>query len=341
MHGRAQRGLRIGSPKFPSGYLKLALWASHAQRLPPSPVSTANVANLFIQMPAHVENRRNPEGQEYCPVIQVDYTSQSQLAEALISKQVHTVISALNVDFQSVSDAQLRLIEAAATSGCVRRFAPSEFNVDYDLDDSVLPYLEKKFHVAARRALEKTQLEYTYFYSGMFMDYFGLPRIEIHLRPLYTVLDLEHNEAAVPGDGSAVMALTLTEDVAKFVAASLDLERWPRVLTIVASQPTLNELVQLAETARGGRKLDVRYDSVQDLKRHNVQLLAGNEPIAQHFDGGHDQLKGLLCDLGASIALGAYNVRGAVDAVDLVALMEEKVGSPVRVDGFLQRYWAS
>lgn len=291
-------------------------------------------------MPAHVEKRRNPEGQEYLPVLQVDYTSPSQLTETLVSKQIHTIISALNVDFQSVSDAQLCLIEAAAASGCVKRFAPSEFNVDYDLDDSVLPYPEKRFHVAARRAVEKTQLEHTYFYSGMFMDYFALPRIETHMRHLYTVLDLEHNEAAVPGDGSAVMAMTYTQDVAKFVAASLELDKWPRVLTIVASQPTLNELVQLAETVRG-RKLDVRHDSVEDLKRHNIRLLAGNEPIAHHFDGGRDQLKGILCDLGGSIALGAYNVREAADAVDLVALMEEKVGAPIRIEAFLKQYWGS
>lgn len=291
-------------------------------------------------MPVQVEKRRNPEGREYFPVIEVEYANVAQLTKALASHKVHTVVSTLNVDFQSVSDAQLNLIEAAAAAGCVKRFAPSEYNIDYDLDDHILPYPEKRFHVAARRAVEKTQLEYTYFYSGMFMDYFALPRIQTHMRHLYTVLDIEHNEAAIPGNGEAAMAMTFTKDVAKFVAGSLDLEKWPKVSLIVGSEPTVNELVKLAESIRGS-KLDVRYDSLESLKSHEVRLLEGNEAIGDKFQGGRDQLKALVCDLGASIALGAYHLSKVADAVNLVPLLEDKIGAPVRIDQFLGQYWSS
>lgn len=260
------------------------------------------------------------------------------MAELLESKKVHTIISALNVDFQSVCDAQVRLIEAAAASSCVQRFAPSEYNVDYDLDDSVLPYPEKRFHVASRRALEKTRLEYTYFYPGMFMDYFALPRIETHMRPIYTVLDLEHNEVAIPGTGSAVMAMAYTKDVARYIAASLDLDRWPKVSLIIGSQPTVEELAQLAQRITG-EKLDIRYDSLDTLKKHSARLLTSNEAVGNLFDGGPEQLKALLCDLGGAIACGAYNIAQSKNGVDLVSLLGDRIEKPIAIEAFLQRYW--
>ncbi|KAK4939245.1 hypothetical protein LTR10_020441 [Elasticomyces elasticus] len=164
--------------------------------------------------------------------------------------------------------------------------------------------------------------------------------IPTHKRHLYTVLDIEHNEAAVPGDGSAVMAMTFTKDVARFVAGSLDLDKWPKVSLIVASQTTLNELVKTAETVTGS-KLDVRFDSVESLQSHDVKLLKGNDAIGDLFEGGRDRLKALACDLGASIALGAYDVSNAADGVDLVSLLEDTIGAPVRIGQFLGQYWSS
>ena len=272
------------------------------------------------------------------PLLESDYTNAAEMRALLESKRVHTVISALNVDFEPVSHVQVRLIEAAATSECVKRFVPSEFNVDYELDDDVLPYPEKKFHVAARHALEKTNLEYTLFYSGMFMDYFALPRLKTHMKPFYTVLDLEHNEIAIPGDGTAFMAFTYTTDVARYVAASLDLEYWPKVSLIIGSQLTLNELANMAQRIKG-EKLDIRNDSLESLRAHSAKLLTSNRSIANFFEGGHMQLNALLCDLGGAIALGAYDVAKAKDGVDMVKLFGEKVEKPVDIETWLARYW--
>lgn len=48
---------------------------------------------------------------------------------------IDTVISVLNLDFEEISDAQINLIRGAAKSGVVKRFIPSDFNVDYSLPD--------------------------------------------------------------------------------------------------------------------------------------------------------------------------------------------------------------
>ncbi|KAL2394091.1 hypothetical protein ABEF93_003402 [Exophiala dermatitidis] len=298
------------------------------------------VYSITRKIPDNVKPIRSPvSGEEYIPVLQTDYQDILTMTSLLESKNVHTVISALNVDFPSVSDAQIRLIEAAAATSCVQRFAPSEYNVDYDLDDTVLPYPEKRFHAAARRAVEKTRLNYTYFCPGMFMDYFALPRIETHMRPIYTVLDLGHNEAAIPGDGSAVMAMTYTKDAARYVAAALDLPRWPRVSLIIGSQPTVGELVQLAQTIKG-EPLDIRYDSLDALKAHTAEPLTGNRAVGDLFEGGPAQLNALVCDLAAAIACGAYDIAKAQDGVDLVSLLGDEVERPVSIESFLQRYWA-
>lgn len=170
------------------------------------------------------------------------------------------------------------------------------------------------------------------------MDYFALPRIQTHMRPIYTVLDLEHNEVAIPGDGSAVMAMTYTKDVARFIAASLDLESWPKVSLIIGSQPTVEELARMAERIKG-ETLDVRYDSLESMRLHTTKLLTSNEANGLLFEGGPEQLNALLCDLGASVALGAYDIAKAKNGVDLVSLLGNTVQKPVDIEAFLKQYW--
>src|ERR1700743_2848100 len=94
-------------------------------------------------------------GKHYLPYIQTDYSDDS-LVKQLTENHVNVVICAFIMDCDSASDAQLRLIRAANQCPCVRRFIPSEFNVEYNVGDNVLPYPEKRFHLTARRELEKT-----------------------------------------------------------------------------------------------------------------------------------------------------------------------------------------
>ncbi|GME39296.1 hypothetical protein F5Y13DRAFT_155325 [Neofusicoccum parvum] len=67
--------------------------------------------------------------------LEVDYSNVPVLAEVLAAHNIGTVISALNMDSQNASDAQISLIQAASASGSVTRFIPSDFNVDYDVSD--------------------------------------------------------------------------------------------------------------------------------------------------------------------------------------------------------------
>lgn len=263
----------------------------------------------------------------------------AEVAQLLEKHRIHTVICAFALDFEAASNSQLTLIKAADQAYTVERFLPSEFNIDYDLDDSVLPYPDKRLHTIARRELEKTQtLEYAYLYPGMFSDYFAMPNIETHLRALCVVLDAASGVAAVPGDGESVVSMSYTRDVARYTALALGLRRWPRVMTMATDHITLNELVRITERNLG-RKLQVTYQSVESLRRHETTVLPRNVPLADHFPEGLPQLKALTSDLEASMALGAYDFTKLGEHLDLVKEFEGIGVSPMRIEKLLELAW--
>lgn len=104
----------------------------------------------------------------------------------------------------------------------------------------------------AQAALEKTSnLEYTAFYSGFFLDYWGLPGVPSNKPPFTMVLDIANNEAVIPGSGNVPVTFTHTRDTAKFVAAILDLEKWDPETYVMGDKLTFNEALRLAEEVKG------------------------------------------------------------------------------------------
>ncbi|KAH9898628.1 NmrA-like family protein [Xylariomycetidae sp. FL2044] len=282
-------------------------------------------------------------GEKYQPIIHTDYSEES-LVERLTEKKVTVVISTLIMDCDSASDAQLRLIRAAEKCTYVSRFIPSEFNVEYDVGDDILPYPEKKYHIAARQELAKTTtLEYAYVYPGMFMDYFGMPKVPSSLRPLCFFIDPAKGMAVLPGDGEARMSMTFTTDAARYLALALEVDKWSRILTTAASTVSLNELVRLVEKSLG-RRLEVRYQPVEKLLRHETIDLPTNLDIAEdypeRFPQGLTQLRGLIADLEAGVALGAFDL-GTLGGgcLDLVKAFEGKVPDPRRIDDLIEEAW--
>lgn len=279
-------------------------------------------------------------------MIQTDY-SEASLISLFTQKNVSAVICAFIMDCDSASDAQLRLIRAADQCDCVRRFIPSEFNVEYNVGDDVLPYPEKRFHLIAREALGKTStLEYAYFYPGMFMDYFGMPKVATNLRPLCFFVDPVNGQAILPGDGEGRMSMTFTTDAARYLALALELEKWPRILMAVASTVSLNELVRLIEQSLG-QSLEVHYQPVRGLLKHETVDLPSNVDIAkqypERFPQGLDQLRGLIADLEAGVALGAYDLsdQGSLqnEHLDLVEYFGGRITPPRRIEDLVKEAW--
>lgn len=107
-------------------------------------------------------------------------------------------------------------------------------------------------------ALKATSLEWTSFQNVYFMDYYGMPYVETHLKPLMFVLDVRNSAASIPATGDEIMTLTYTKDLAKFVSALLDLPQWFYPMVCYSDKTTWNQALKVAEEMKG-----MRCDSLQ------------------------------------------------------------------------------
>lgn len=113
----------------------------------------------------------------------------------------------------------------------------------------VLPPLKDYFK--AIEVLKVSNLQWTVFLNGIFLDYFGPPEMKSYLKPNVFVIDLVNRIAAIPGDGNIPVTLTYSLDLAKFVVAALDLEEWPEESRVVGDEVTWNGFVALIEEITG------------------------------------------------------------------------------------------
>lgn len=111
----------------------------------------------------------------------------------------------------------------------------------------------------AQRELRKTtDLETTYVVNGFFLDSWGVPAVKTRMGYSTIVLDVPHKTAAIPGTGDVPIVFTHTTDVAKFVAASLDLVKWEPVSYVIGDKVTWNEFLHFAEVANGKCSTEIR-----------------------------------------------------------------------------------
>ena len=160
---------------------------------------------------------------------------------------MHTVIVAVSInDSDAWAAVQIALVDASVRQG-VKRFAPSEFNVSRKHDDPLIWYRPK---AVVADYVRKSGLEYTFFETGLFMSAIG-PEGLGHIGSHKFVIDIGKCTAQIPGDGNAKVAMTRVEDIGLFVAASLELDKWPEVSRMAGDVKSYNEIVRLAEAARG------------------------------------------------------------------------------------------
>lgn len=159
--------------------------------------------------------------------------------------------------------------------------------------------------------LRKTTLEWTQFHNGLFLDYYGMPHVQSHLSPLVVFVDIAHRAAAIPGTGDELISVTYTKDLAKFVVASLRLEKWDEVLQVYSDQTSVKQIVQLAEEATGktkylnivpqayrptGDKFKVTYEATEKLYKGEVTELPSHPYLYPYFP--KPMLEGLLSKFG-------------------------------------------
>ncbi|KAL4272891.1 hypothetical protein GQ457_13G008480 [Hibiscus cannabinus] len=173
-----------------------------------------------------------------------DLNDHESLVKAI--KQVDVVIS--TVGSLQITD-QVKIIAAIKEAGNVKRFLPSEFGTDVDLNNAVEP-AKSAFGQKAqiRRAIEAEGIPYTYVPCNCFAGYF-LPTLS---QPGAT--SPPRDKVVILGDGNAKAVFNHEDDIGTYTIKTVD---DPRTLnkTLFIRPPkntySFNELVALWEKLIG------------------------------------------------------------------------------------------
>ncbi|WKT38251.1 hypothetical protein QSH57_000069 [Fusarium oxysporum f. sp. vasinfectum] len=235
--------------------------------------------------------------------IQVDYDNVEALSQILKHHNVHTLICTIQITDEIASSAQVNLIRASDSSSTVKRFIFSAWG---SLPNEESP--AAAFQAASIEQLRRTNLEWTRFAIGFFLDYYGMPNIKTHLPMLTFALDIPHKKAAIPGTGDEPISFTYTYDVAKFVAAFLDETEWEELTVCYGERTTWNSFLKIAEEV-SGQPFEVTYDSVESLQRGAVSELPSHkaELVASPFPEAI--AKQLLAILGIWAVNGQFDIQ--------------------------------
>ena len=187
------------------------------------------------------------------PAVAIDYSDPASISTSLAGHNVHTVICTITVTNEESCQAQLNLIHAAAQSNTVKCFVPSDFGIHFKPEQAKnFPLVA--FKLAASELLKTTNLKYSLFHCGFFLDFYGHPKISNLKDAFPLVVDVENHVAAIPGSGNVKCVFTHTNDVAKFVVRALVMEDWPEHLFMCGDRKTWMEVVALAEEVKGETK---------------------------------------------------------------------------------------
>ncbi|KAK8038938.1 hypothetical protein PG993_007349 [Apiospora rasikravindrae] len=217
----------------------------------------------------------NMESKASAQLITVNYDDVSELVSVLESNGIEMVICTINPI--SSFEPELNLIQAAEKSSCTKRFIPSAWGNKLTKEACSYFYLAPgKLSVLA--ALDATSLEWTAVHTGLFMDYWLMPKIKSYMPPLTFAIDIPHRAAAIPGSGNVPVVFTYSFDVARYVVRLVGLPNWGRDSFVVGDKVTWNEFLGFAEEATGA-KFTVAFDSMEKLKSGRVSELPGHKEM--------------------------------------------------------------
>lgn len=124
---------------------------------------------------------------------------------------------------------------------------------------------------------------------GFFLNYLGTGTSgQGYMSPFKPLISVENCTASFVGDGDYHTVQMHGDDVGKFVAAGLNLDKWSEISRMAGDRKTVNEIIALAEAVRGmsvlfhcnptkidrvlaGKKFDVTHLTVDEVKSQYVQ----------------------------------------------------------------------
>ncbi|KXH30961.1 hypothetical protein CSAL01_07590 [Colletotrichum salicis] len=127
-------------------------------------------------------------------------------------------------------------------------------------------------------------------------------RVKILSTSNIIVVDIEHNRAAIPGQGDTPVTFTHTLDVAEFV----ELPTWEKESYVIGENVTWNEFLRIAEEVKGV-KFEVTHDEIDFLKSGKITELPSHPSLYSVMP--KDQLQTLFATFGIWFEEGLYHLQ--------------------------------
>ncbi|KAI6772763.1 hypothetical protein HG530_003721 [Fusarium avenaceum] len=206
------------------------------------------------------------------PILAVNSQDVDELTQLFEKHNVHTVISTIGTN--GPTPPETGMIRAAEAAKSTKRFITSDWGLPHT-EEHASQANSANNKLRAQDELRKTNLEWTSIHNGFFIDFWGSSATKSHMHTTATFVDIAHRTAAIPGSGDVPVAFTYSRDVAQYVSAFLDLDKWEQSAFIIGDKVTFHELVKIAEAATGD-KFSVTYDSVEKMEKGELTELPGH-----------------------------------------------------------------
>ncbi|CVL06876.1 uncharacterized protein FMAN_11970 [Fusarium mangiferae] len=121
--------------------------------------------------------------------VTLEYSDVGAMAKAL-DDNVHTVISALRVFNTASTEADSNLVKATAQAKIPRRFVASAWGIQYA---GATPVGQARGRTLAE--LRTTNLGWSRFDNGFFLDYYGPPTLESYMQRVAWAIEIANNKA--------------------------------------------------------------------------------------------------------------------------------------------------
>ncbi|CAG8478904.1 8933_t:CDS:2 [Funneliformis mosseae] len=195
---------------------------------------------ILRRKPENVNAKASSLTERGAKIVFADYSQKDELVKALKGTDVlvSTVKSNQDNNYHSFYEVQLPLLTAAKEAG-VKRFIPSEFGSEYQGISHPFSDDKAKF----RAEVEKSGLEYTIIFTGLFYEYLD-----------WIGFDIKKKKATFFTDPNLTISTTSLHDVGKYTVESLKIPdaRNARI-RVAGATLSFNELLKKFEEASGSK----------------------------------------------------------------------------------------
>ncbi|KPM42090.1 hypothetical protein AK830_g4484 [Neonectria ditissima] len=267
--------------------------------------------------------------------VAVDYNNIEQMRAVFQANNVEAVVSALLLADEIAAQAQINLIRAAAQSGTVTKFIPSEYYIDFHAPIPGSDLFTNFQLEAEAELLRHPQLTWTLIRNGIFLDHLTMPHNPqtTYISPYWVFVDIDHEQCVFPHDGLQPLVLTHSADLAAYIECLIGLpaKDWPRESLVASNKLQVRDLGSLVKKITG-KDFKITYDSVEAIHDGHVTALPSNQAVFQDSSKGE-----LFREVKRQVMLSMLSNAHQLPGKNLAELFPEVQAT--NIEDFLRAGW--